>query len=55
MMKLCDIRAISDLAHANGALLCVDNTFASPFNQRPLRARCRFHDALLDEVRERAF
>ncbi len=42
MMKLCDIRAISDLAHANGALLCVDNTFASPFNQRPLELGADF-------------
>jgi cystathionine beta-lyase/cystathionine gamma-synthase len=36
MMKLCDIPALAELAHAHGALLCVDNTFASPFNQRPL-------------------
>ena len=36
MMKLCDLRAAADIAHAHGALLMVDNTFASPFNQRPL-------------------
>ncbi|MEJ2540450.1 MAG: cystathionine gamma-synthase [Gemmatimonadota bacterium] len=36
MMRLCDIRAIAEVAHAGGALLMVDNTFASPFNQRPL-------------------
>lgn len=36
MMRLCDIQAIADLAHDAGALLSVDNTFASPFNQRPL-------------------
>ncbi len=36
MMRLCDIRAVADAAHAGGALLCVDNTFASPYNQRPL-------------------
>ena len=42
MMKLCDIRAISELAHANDALLCVDNTFASPFNQRPLELGADF-------------
>jgi len=31
-----DIRALADRAHAHGALLAVDNTFASPVNQRPL-------------------
>ncbi|MBQ9300290.1 MAG: aminotransferase class I/II-fold pyridoxal phosphate-dependent enzyme [Clostridia bacterium] len=31
-----DIAAIAEIAHANGALLSVDNTFASPLNQRPL-------------------
>jgi cystathionine beta-lyase/cystathionine gamma-synthase len=36
MMRLCDLRAAADAAHAGGALLMVDNTFATPFNQRPL-------------------
>lgn len=36
MMRLCDIAAVADVAHDAGALLSVDNTFASPFNQRPL-------------------
>ena len=31
-----DIAAIAEIAHAAGALLSVDNTFASPLNQRPL-------------------
>ena len=31
-----DIRAAADAAHAAGALLVVDNTFASPYLQRPL-------------------
>lgn len=35
-LKISDIQAIADIAHENGALLSVDNTFASPFNQRPL-------------------
>jgi cystathionine beta-lyase/cystathionine gamma-synthase len=30
-----DIRAIADLAHANGALVVVDNTFATPVFQQP--------------------
>ena len=36
MMRIADIAAIADVAHAGGAILMVDNTFASPFNQRPL-------------------
>ena len=36
MMRLCDLRIMADLAHERGALLMVDNTFASPFNQQPL-------------------
>jgi cystathionine gamma-synthase len=36
LLELFDIRAISRLAHAHGALVAVDNTFASPVNQRPL-------------------
>jgi cystathionine beta-lyase/cystathionine gamma-synthase len=36
MMRICDLRAAADAAHAGGALLMVDNTFATPFNQRPL-------------------
>ncbi|MBR1390046.1 MAG: aminotransferase class V-fold PLP-dependent enzyme [Lachnospiraceae bacterium] len=31
-----DIEAIAAIAHQNGAILSVDNTFASPFNQKPL-------------------
>ncbi|MEX0912368.1 MAG: cystathionine gamma-synthase [Gemmatimonadota bacterium] len=36
MMRLTDIRAAVEIAHRAGALLSVDNTFASPYNQRPL-------------------
>ena len=36
MMRLCDIAAIADIAHGADALLSVDNTFASPYNQQPL-------------------
>ncbi len=31
-----DIAAIAEICHQNGAILSVDNTFASPYNQRPL-------------------
>ncbi len=36
MMRLCDLRVMSEIAHEASALLLVDNTFASPYNQRPL-------------------
>ena len=36
MMTITDIGAVAALAKAHGALLCVDNTFASPYLQNPL-------------------
>jgi cystathionine beta-lyase/cystathionine gamma-synthase len=36
MMRLCDLRAIAAIARDAGIHLAVDNTFASPYNQRPL-------------------
>jgi cystathionine beta-lyase/cystathionine gamma-synthase len=36
LLKICDIRALGDVAHGQGAILVVDNTFMSPFFQRPL-------------------
>jgi cystathionine gamma-synthase len=36
MLNVVDIRAAADAAHAAGALLVVDNTFATPYLQRPL-------------------
>jgi cystathionine gamma-lyase len=36
LLKLVDIEAVSKLAHAKGALVVVDNTFMSPYFQRPL-------------------
>lgn len=35
-LGIADIEAIAKIVHENGALLGVDNTFASPFNQRPI-------------------
>lgn len=35
-LELFDIAAINEIAHAHGALVAVDNTFASPVNQNPL-------------------
>jgi O-succinylhomoserine sulfhydrylase len=36
MLELVDIRAVCDLAHAAGALVVVDNVFATPMLQKPL-------------------
>ncbi len=36
MMKVSDIAALAALAHQNGALLAVDNTFLTPYFQRPI-------------------
>ncbi len=36
MLKMADISALCKKAHAKGILVCVDNTFMSPYFQRPL-------------------
>jgi cystathionine gamma-lyase len=36
LLKLVDIEAVAAITHAAGAKLAVDNTFASPFFQRPI-------------------
>jgi cystathionine gamma-lyase len=37
LMRITDLQAAADIAHRGGALLLVDNTFASPFFQRPFQ------------------
>ena len=37
LLKIVDIAAIAAIAHRHGALVVVDNTFASPMLQRPLQ------------------
>jgi len=36
LLRLCDIEKLSEIAHRAGVLVVVDNTFATPFFQRPL-------------------
>lgn len=36
LLKVCDIEKVAEIAHANGAKLVVDNTFASPYLCQPL-------------------
>ena len=38
MMRLCDLRAAAQATRDADVLLCVDNTFATPVNQRPHEA-----------------
>lgn len=34
-LKLIDIQKVADIAHQGGALVCVDNTFLTPYLQKP--------------------
>lgn len=36
LLQITDIAAVAEIAHRHGALLAVDNTFATPYLQRPL-------------------
>lgn len=36
LLKVVDIDAVSEVAHSRGAMVCVDNTFATPYLQQPL-------------------
>ncbi|MDQ6840312.1 MAG: cystathionine gamma-synthase [Actinomycetota bacterium] len=36
MLNITDIAAVADIAHRRGAVVVVDNTFATPYLQRPL-------------------
>ncbi|MCV2348201.1 O-succinylhomoserine sulfhydrylase [Paucibacter sp. Y2R2-4] len=37
LTEVCDIRALADMAHAAGAMLVVDNTYATPALQQPAK------------------
>lgn len=36
LLKILDLSALADIAHGVGAILAVDNTFATPYIQRPI-------------------
>lgn len=36
LMNITDIEAVASITHKHGALLCTDNTFASPYLQNPI-------------------
>src|SRR5258708_12856267 len=37
LLRVVDIDVVSEGAHSRGAMVCVDNTFATPYLQQPLR------------------
>lgn len=42
LVEIADIRALADIAHRRGALLCVDNCFLTPVLQQPLKLGADF-------------
>lgn len=40
LLKLCDLASVVEIARANDILVVVDNTFATPYIQRPLEFGC---------------
>ncbi|MER5868488.1 cystathionine gamma-lyase [Streptomyces sp. NPDC002044] len=41
-LDVCDVRRLADAAHADGTLVAVDNTLATPLGQRPLELGADF-------------
>ncbi len=41
-LQICDIRALAKIAHENNIFLSVDNTFSSPYVQRPIELGADF-------------
>jgi cystathionine gamma-lyase len=39
-LKIVDIRRTCEIAHKHGKIVCVDNTFMSPYFQSPLALGC---------------
>ena len=58
LLKVCNIKKLAEICHRNGAMLAVDNTFMTPFLQKPLtlgadivihsatKYLCGHHDAM---------
>ena len=54
MLEMVDLRAVAELAHAAGAIVVVDNVFATPLLQQPLEAGCRRRGVFLHQAHRRA-
>ena len=50
LLKVADVPALAALAHARGAALLLDNTFASPYLFNPLAARRGLRDPQCDQI-----
>ena len=55
LLKLADLAAVAALARRRGVLAAIDNTFATPYCQRPLDAGLRHRRPLGHEVSQRPF
>ena len=53
LLRLADLEAIAGLAHRRGLIAAADNTFASPYIQRPLELGLRRRHAFDDQVHRR--
>ena len=40
LLKIADLESVAALAHEHGILVAADNTFATPYSQRPLESGC---------------
>ena len=40
LLKIVDLRAVADIANQHGIIMVTDNTFATPYLQRPLESGC---------------
>ena len=50
MMKVADIHALSEIAKGIGALTVVDNTFLTPYFQKPFTAWSRYRNTQFHEI-----
>ena len=50
ILRLTDIRAVAELAHASGAVMAVDSTFATPLATCPIALGADFCDPHVDQI-----
>ncbi len=50
LMNITDIEAVATIAKKHNVLVCVDNTFASPYLQNPLKPGCRHCYAFCNQI-----
>ena len=55
LLKVIDLEAVAKIAREQNAISVSDNTFASPWIQRPIESRLRHGDSFGDQISERPF